>query len=266
MTPPSSAGSAERTESLVALVVDDDPDQRMVLRRVLTTAGIGEVLEAADGEAAIAVASSRAVDLIVLDVAMPGRSGIEVLPELHEVVAGAPIVVLSSLPRLRLADVALRRGAVGYVEKSLPTDRLGHEILLAAAIANQAAGVVSHSFPSDVGSAQAARRFIRGQLAGRDDGVLSAIELLVSELVTNAVLHATSAPRVDVALTSDLARIEVYDDDPTLPTPRDPGPAVVGGRGLLLVDRLSARWGAEARGSGKVIWFEIDRDQPQPAT
>jgi anti-sigma regulatory factor (Ser/Thr protein kinase) len=82
--------------------------------------------------------------------------------------------------------------------------------------------------------------------------------LLVSELVTNAVFHAHSPVEVRALMAEGRVRIEVRDLDPTPPAPRHAAPWDATGRGLLLVDELSERWGTDATPSeGKVIWFEL---------
>lgn len=108
----------------------------------------------------------------------------------------------------------------------------------------------------------AGRRFVQATLRdwGHEDLVDTA-GLLVSELVTNAVLHARAAPTVVVRLVRDLLRIEVI--DPSSRLPRAKGYAVDSstGRGLLLVDRMAEAWGTEIRpGGGKVVWFELRVD------
>ena len=81
--------------------------------------------------------------------------------------------------------------------------------------------------------------------------------LLVSELSTNAVRHAHSPFTVSAMLAPGLLRVEVEDRDRRLPTVRHPGPTAVTGRGMLMVDALSARWGAEPTADGKRVWFEL---------
>jgi DNA-binding NarL/FixJ family response regulator len=244
---------------LRVLVADDDEDLRFVLRRLLARQGIRDVQEAADGEAALEVARSGDLDLIVLDLAMPGRSGIEVLPDLQAAVPGTPVVVLSGYQRERMGHLVMERGAVGYVEKRVPPERLVTEILLAAALTDQAGEAMAAAFPADVSAVPRARDFVRDLLGTQDAELVATVELLVSELVTNAVVHASSAPRVEVALDGDTARVQVYDDDPALPTAGEASTSSLGGRGLFLVEQLATRWGTEPHGDGKVIWFELDR-------
>jgi DNA-binding NarL/FixJ family response regulator len=251
--------SQSPTAPVRVLIADDDPDQRLVLRRLLTASGIDDVVEATDGDEALHVALRERPDLVVLDLAMPKRSGVEVLPELHDRLPDTRVVVLSNFPRRRMAEIVRRSGAVGYVEKRVAPDRLVDEILLAAALTDQAVARMSTSLPSVAASAGTARRFVREAMDAAAEEVMADVELLVSELVINAVVHASSAPRVDVVLGRDSYRVEVYDDDPTMPELRDPAIHDRGGRGILLLDRLASRWGADPHGAGKVVWFERDR-------
>ncbi|MGY6025458.1 ATP-binding SpoIIE family protein phosphatase [Streptomyces spinosirectus] len=82
------------------------------------------------------------------------------------------------------------------------------------------------------------------------------VELLVSEIVTNAVRH-TSRPLGLRLLRTDVLRCEVTDDAPQLPRLRHAGASDEGGRGLYLVNRLARRWGATRLSAGKVVWFEL---------
>ena len=243
-----------------ALIVDDDPDQRALVRRLLQQADVGPIAEAGDAEEALVVAAEHRPDLIVLDLSMPGRSGLEVLPELDELLPDAAIVVLSNFPRHRMEDAALQRGAVGYVEKRIPPDRLVSEILVAAAITAAAQDLAaSLELPAEVTSPRAARAFGRDLLSTDDAALVASVELLVSVLVTNAVLHARSAPRIEVHLGRGSVHVSVRDDDPHLPRQRVPDQERPGGRGLHLVDDVASRWGSDPSGDGKVVWFEIDR-------
>jgi CheY-like chemotaxis protein len=254
MTPP----EARRTV-MPTLIVDDDEEQRRLVVRLFERAGFGPIHEAADADDALAVAGREELAMVVLDLVMPGRTGLDVLPDLHDLVPDASIVVLSNLPRRRVGDVALARGATGYVEKRVAPDRLVTEILIAAAVAAATAERLSVRLPADPVAARTARGLLRDALSSLDRELLSSIELLVSELVTNAVLHASSAARLDVHVNRGSIRVEVFDDDTTLPAPREADAWATGGRGLQLVDRIASRWGSEAKQGGKVVWFEMDR-------
>ena len=87
------------------------------------------------------------------------------------------------------------------------------------------------------------------------DALLDTTELLVSEVVTNAVRYA-SRPISLRLLRTDVLRCEVTDDSPQVPRMRQAAPGDEGGRGLFLVDRLAQRWGATRLSTGKVVWFE----------
>jgi serine phosphatase RsbU (regulator of sigma subunit)/anti-sigma regulatory factor (Ser/Thr protein kinase) len=84
------------------------------------------------------------------------------------------------------------------------------------------------------------------------------VELLVSEVVTNAVRYA-SRPITLRLLRTDVLRCEVGDDVPQLPRLRQARATDEGGRGLYLVNRLARRWGATRLSTGKVVWFELNR-------
>ena len=83
--------------------------------------------------------------------------------------------------------------------------------------------------------------------------------LVVSELVTNALVHGRGAPVLRLSGTPDRLRVEVADDSPVLPTVRI-HPGAVGGWGLRLIQRLGAAWGVSHHGRGKVVWCELAAD------
>ncbi|MEV4611306.1 ATP-binding protein [Kitasatospora sp. NPDC049258] len=114
-------------------------------------------------------------------------------------------------------------------------------------------------------SARAARRLLREFLAGLPDGqpYLWAGELLLSELVTNAVSHARVPPgrkiQVRLAVEFGRLRIEVHDASAALPSPTVPAELDESGRGMHLVALLSEAWGVGPRpgGPGKVVWATV---------
>jgi hypothetical protein len=103
-----------------------------------------------------------------------------------------------------------------------------------------------------------------------DESLAETVILLVSELVTNAVVH-TGCPAVlrlvlpaegpgdTAAGAMPPVRLEVADADCRAPVPRCSEEDETGGRGLALVDGLADRWGWTREGAGKRIWCELDR-------
>ena len=83
--------------------------------------------------------------------------------------------------------------------------------------------------------------------------------LLTSEIVTNALVHGLPPLTVTVFVGDGVARVEVTDHGPEMPVRLAGGPDDLRGRGLLVVQALSAHWGVETlRGGGKTVWFELD--------
>jgi two-component sensor histidine kinase len=116
-------------------------------------------------------------------------------------------------------------------------------------------------------SAALARQFTRSTLAAwqggqREDDVgdnvgdnVEDIVLVVSELVTNALLHGHGTPVVRLLAGGDHVRVEVCDDSPLLPVSHRVTPT--SGLGLRAVEQLSSAWGASRRDHGKVVWCEL---------
>jgi len=88
----------------------------------------------------------------------------------------------------------------------------------------------------------------------------------VSELATNAVVHAGSDVEVAVRLLPDSVRIEVVDRAPAdILRPSTPPQDSESGRGLMLVETLASAWGVEPLETGKAVWFEVPRlDRAEP--
>lgn len=85
-------------------------------------------------------------------------------------------------------------------------------------------------------------------------------ELAVSELVTNALVHAATEVSVDVRLEAGRLRVEVRDGSRRRPVLREHPSTSGTGRGLRMVAEVTDDWGAEVRRGGKVVWFEIGAD------
>lgn len=113
------------------------------------------------------------------------------------------------------------------------------------------------ALPSSVG---AARRLVRETLPGTPElaDLVEAAELVISEAVTNAVVHTGTTIDVRVQFTGHEARLEVRDGSAHLPTPRDYAATAGTGRGLMLIDQLTTSWGTLPQSDGKTVWFLLD--------
>ncbi|ARF74938.1 SpoIIE family protein phosphatase [Streptomyces sp. NPDC012600] len=144
-----------------------------------------------------------------------------------------------------------------------PGDRDDDIALLAARFDGIAPSDVAYWYlePEDAAPGRA-RRLARRALTrwGLDD-LSDEVELLVSEVVTNAVRYA-ERPVTLRLLRTDILRCEVGDDSPQLPRQRRARETDEGGRGLFLVNRLARRWGATRLSTGKVVWFEMATPSP----
>lgn len=111
---------------------------------------------------------------------------------------------------------------------------------------------------ADASSARAARRFLRSVLQGwQCDHVVEVTLLAANELVTNAILHARTELHLLVKLHGSALRVEVADHSDQLPVHRHVPDDATSGRGIALIDAVSARWGVDALPDGKRVWFEV---------
>jgi anti-sigma regulatory factor (Ser/Thr protein kinase) len=113
---------------------------------------------------------------------------------------------------------------------------------------------ITVTLPRDPGAPRRARALLREHANGLDTDRLEAAVLLISELVTNAVLHGTGEIRLIIDVDGDDARFAVSDEGDGTPAISDtPGPD--GGWGLRLVGELATRWGVLDERTQ--VWFEI---------
>lgn len=253
------AGAAFRV-----VVADDYDDMRELLTAALEETGRFEVVaRCADGEDAVDAVRRYTPDLALLDLGMPGVGGIDVLPRLVAASPQTRVIVVSGFPRGRLAHLTLAHGAVGYVEKGLSAKAVVNDIISVAGMLEAVASALAENrahLERDPRSSAAARRFVEETLQRWDCGeLLDTVNLLVSELVTNSVLHAESAADIAVLLKSDSVRIEVSDTGADLPELHGPSEQATSGRGVALVEMLSSAWGVEPTAEGKTVWFEVPR-------
>lgn len=122
------------------------------------------------------------------------------------------------------------------------------------------------AWPGTAASVGEARRFVCRTLAGWGaDGFEWPAAALVSELATNAVLHAGTTFSVGLTLDDDRLRLEVKDGSPAHPIVRNYGDDATTGRGLRLVVQLSEQWGVEPEKSSKTVWCVLTTSPPLAA-
>jgi anti-sigma regulatory factor (Ser/Thr protein kinase) len=116
----------------------------------------------------------------------------------------------------------------------------------------------TRSFPGGSSAIGEARHFVAQTLCSWGLGQLvDDASIIVSELATNAIMHARSDFAVSLSSHGDAVRVSVRDRSPVMPVRRNPLPATISGRGLRMVTALTRRWGTEVVGNGKVIWAEL---------
>lgn len=94
--------------------------------------------------------------------------------------------------------------------------------------------------------------------SGRED-LAEDVAMLVSELVSNGVIHAKTQLRLTVELAGRGIRVALADDSAVMPRFAGADREAISGRGLLIIDRVAARWGVERLPQGgKVVWVEVD--------
>lgn len=142
-----------------------------------------------------------------------------------------------------------------------PEDDVAVVVVRVPGVDDQLAGAVSPrrrrwALPSEPASIGRARHAVLRTCEAWEIPDASNAELIVSELVANAVLHGWGHVALQLYDTGDGLRIEVEDDNPTPPVTTDGHPGRVGGFGMQIVERL-ADWGWRQSRGGKVVWAKV---------
>ncbi|MFF3911748.1 SpoIIE family protein phosphatase [Streptomyces sp. NPDC001848] len=152
------------------------------------------------------------------------------------------------------------------VIETVPTQAHSDDVtlLLARTRALQPARVASWDLPNEPTAVRSARHLATRQLGAWGlEHLMATVELIVSELVTNAVRHGGGPIRLRL-IQHDTLTCEVSDTSTSHPHPRHPRTLDEDGRGLVLVAQLSRRWGSRSVSGGKVVWSE--QQLPSTAT
>jgi len=141
----SGAVDSSRGATVCVLICDDNEAMRVLLRSVIgLRPSLHVVGEAGDGDAVIVEAKRLQPDVIVLDLAMPRRTGLDAIPELRKVAPGARIIVFSGFATANVADEVIARGAARYLSKGADVDEINDAI---EEVAAQPVGAVTAAGP-----------------------------------------------------------------------------------------------------------------------
>lgn len=181
------------------------------------------------------------------------------------VLATPPDGLVGAGPDL-LAAVARRTAeAVADVRARRSRD-LAEELAETEAAAEPGARTASLRLPPEPTAPRRARGFLSEELRtwGVGEEIVGTAQLCLSEVVTNAVNHAHTVADVRVSLLDGVLTVLVRDrgaHGEVLEPTREEDPLAVYGRGLMLVEALTDRWGSERDAGGTTVWFALDLDR-----
>lgn len=110
------------------LIVDDEEEARSVLLKHFSKKIDAQLLEAGDGREAINLLNKEKFDLILLDIAMPGISGMDVIKEATRLDPNAYIIVTTGWDSARIAEEVIRKGAIDYIPKPFSVEVLEEKV------------------------------------------------------------------------------------------------------------------------------------------
>lgn len=106
------------------LIVDDAAFMRMMLKDTLKKNGYENIIEAADGEIAVQTYKSEKPDLVIMDITMPNKNGLEALKEIKEYDPNSRVVMCSAMGQESMVVEAIRSGAKDFIVKPFKADRV----------------------------------------------------------------------------------------------------------------------------------------------
>ena len=156
------------------LIADDHDVVRTGLQRILTESFPGvEVAEAEDSRSLLEQAGESAWDMILTDIKMPGRSGLDVLADLSRIAPGTPVIILTAFPESEYGTRALQHGAAGFINKA----HVSTELPVAVSRVLAGGRYVSPQL------AETLADYLGGRSPGRPYSVLSEREMQVTRLI-----------------------------------------------------------------------------------
>lgn len=245
------------------LVVDDNADYRALVRYALAGSAIEIVGEATSPDDGIRLAGDLQPDAILLDIVDRRDKGLAAVRPMQEAAPAATIVAVASYAEHELWGRSTQLGSMAYLTKATPATQLCEALLRIIETRHDADDVVDTArerFPADLKSVRLARRFVADVLESWGfDEIEDSAALLVSELVTNAIVHAHSSVELAVHLRPFRIRVEVIDTAREHVRRRDAKDDEQSGRGMALIEALAVAWGVDSLLAGKSVWFEMAR-------
>lgn len=106
------------------LIVDDAAFMRMMIKDTLKKNGYENLIEAADGELAVQSFKAENPDLVIMDITMPNKNGLEALKEIKQIDPNAKVVMCSAMGQESMVVEAIRSGAKDFIVKPFKADRV----------------------------------------------------------------------------------------------------------------------------------------------
>ena len=106
------------------LIADDAAFMRMMVKDSLTKNGYTDIVEAADGEIACNLYNSEKPDLVILDITMPNKTGIEALRDIQAADPSAKIIMCSAMGQEAMVVEAIKLGALDFIVKPFKPERI----------------------------------------------------------------------------------------------------------------------------------------------
>ncbi|HEX3037491.1 MAG TPA: response regulator [Oscillospiraceae bacterium] len=106
------------------MLVDDAAFMRMMIKDTLQKNGFTEILEAANGQLAVATYQAEHPDLVIMDITMPVMDGLQALKEIKAMDSGATVVMCSAMGQETMVVDALKQGAKDFIVKPFKPDRI----------------------------------------------------------------------------------------------------------------------------------------------
>lgn len=200
------------------LVVDDHPLMRKGVKDLLLAKGLCHaVVEAASAEAALTAVRRESWDLLVLDVALPDKHGIEVLKEVKLLRPSLPVIMLSLYPEREFALRAIKAGASGYLTKDRPPSELVKAVEEVAAgrryitpsLANQMADLLDRGQPETLHARLSDREMQVLRLLGQGKAVSIIADELALSVKTVSTYRGRLLEKLKLATTADLIKYAI---------------------------------------------------------